>query len=204
MTFVENLIQDYGLIAMFLLIFLEYACFPVSSEIILPLAGLAGATCHMAFPLLVLISTGAGLAGTLITYFIGRLGGSPLLEKAMARFPSLESPLLKSYRTFGNHSKGAVFFGRLIPLCRTYIGFVAGAMKQDFASYVLYSALGICIWNTVLTGIGYYFYQYRAPFFYYFNYYKKWILLAASFLLCFFILKKIFSTRNKSAVPPAE
>lgn len=197
---IENMIQEYGLAAMFLLILLEYACFPVSSEIVLPLAGLTGATCGMAFPVLVLLSTAAGLAGTVVTYFIGRFGGSPLLERAMKRFPSLEKPLLASYRIFGTHSQSAVFFGRLVPLFRTYIGFVAGAMKQRFLSYLLCSAIGICIWNTVLTGIGYYFYQYREPFFYYFNQYKHWILLGASLLLGLILLKKII--RNKNAAGP--
>ena len=39
MGFISELIYEYGLIAMFLIIMLEYACFPVSSEIVLPLSG---------------------------------------------------------------------------------------------------------------------------------------------------------------------
>lgn len=43
MDWIESLIQNYGVAAMFVLIMLEYACFPVSSEIILPLAGVMAA-----------------------------------------------------------------------------------------------------------------------------------------------------------------
>lgn len=39
MDWIESFLQNYGIWAMFVLIMLEYACFPVSSEIILPLAG---------------------------------------------------------------------------------------------------------------------------------------------------------------------
>ncbi|MDF2845183.1 MAG: hypothetical protein K0R00_3609, partial [Herbinix sp.] len=39
MNTLTNLISDYGLIAMFIIIMLEYACFPVSSEIVLPFCG---------------------------------------------------------------------------------------------------------------------------------------------------------------------
>ncbi len=177
MIFVQNLIAEYGLTAMFLLIFLEYACFPVSSEIVLPLAGAVGAGHGLSFPWLVLLSGACGLAGTTLTYLIGRAGGSPLLEKIMKRFPSMERPILASYRTFGNHGNGAVFLSRILPLCRTYIGFVAGAMKQPLASYLLFSSLGIVIWNALLTGLGYYFYPHRQTFFYYFNLYKKWVLI---------------------------
>ena len=50
-------------------------------------------------------------------------------------------------------------------------------MKQPLASYLLFSSLGIVIWNALLTGLGYYFYPHRQTFFYYFNLYKKWVLI---------------------------
>lgn len=198
MSFVESLIEQYGLSALFLLILLEYACFPVSSELILPLAGVLGARHGMSFPGLVLISSFCGLTGTTATYLIGRLGGSPLLEKVMQRFPSFEKPILCSYRTFGDHGKSAVFLSRLIPLCRTYIGFVAGAMKQSYLSYLLCSFLGILLWNTLLTSLGFYFYQYQDLFLLYFNRYKKWIFILAGFLLFLFLFQKLHKTNKKS------
>lgn len=198
MTYIETFVTEYGLPAMFLLIFLEYACFPVSSEIILPLAGMLGAGQGMPYALMVLISSAAGLCGTSLTYGIGRLGGSPMLEKAMRRFPSLERPILASYRTFGDHGKSAVFLSRILPICRTYIGFVAGAMKQSFTSYLLCSSLGILLWNALLTGLGYYFYQYRSVFFQYFDRYKKWVLILGSLCLLFFILHKMSPSRRKN------
>ena len=194
---IEDLLITYGLPAMFLLILLEYACFPVSSEIILPLAGLIAAGQGLSFPLLVLFSTLAGIGGSLITYGIGRIGGSPLLERVMNRFPSMEKPILSSYRTFGDHGKSAVFVSRLIPLCRTYIGFVAGAMKQSCSGYILYSAFGIFLWNTVLTGLGYYCYQYREMFFSYFNQYKRWIFFGGLLLLVLLLWHRIKKGRAK-------
>lgn len=198
MEWIETLLQTYGMTAIFLLILLEYACFPVSSEIILPLAGAIAAGQGLSFPLLVLFSTLAGLGGCTITYFIGRLGGSPLLERTMHRFPSMKKPILSSYRTFGDHGNGAVFISRLIPLCRTYIGFVAGAMKQSFTSYLLYSGIGILIWNTVLTGLGYYFYQYRDIFFRHFNQYKQYIFFGGIAILLLLFWGRIRKKAEKS------
>ena len=118
MDWIESFLQSYGIWAMFVLIMLEYACFPVSSEIILPLAGVMAAGQGLFFPYLVLLATGAGLIGALIPYGIGRFGGSPLLERIMKRFSSMEKPILTSYRVFGNHEKSAVLISRVIPLCR--------------------------------------------------------------------------------------
>ncbi len=191
MSIIESFINQYGLPALLLLVLLEYACFPVSSELVLPLAGLFGCRMRVPFAILVLLSTAAGLTGTFLVYLVGRLGGSPLLERAMNRFPSLEKPILASYRIFGNHGGIAVFLSRLVPLCRTYIGFVAGAVKQPLMSYLLCSAVGILFWNTLLTGIGYYFYQYRRVFFQAFVQYRKWIFFGGVLILFFLVLRSI-------------
>ena len=50
MDWIESFLQNYGIWAMFVLIMLEYACFPVSSEIILPLAG--GMAAELGVPVL--------------------------------------------------------------------------------------------------------------------------------------------------------
>lgn len=176
-------IQPYGMPAIILLITLEYACFPISSELVLPFAGAFCASKGIPLPLLLIYSCIAGLAGTSLTYAIGRFGGSPLLEKLMHRFPSTQKPIQSSYRTFGNHGNAAVCIARILPICRTYIAFVAGACKQPYFSYVLFSSIGISIWNTVLISIGYYFYNYREPFFIYFNKYKTLILVIGTILL---------------------
>lgn len=183
-------IETYGTPAILLLITLEYACFPISSEFVLPLAGAIGAGCGISLPLLVLYSSLAGLIGTTLTYSIGRSGGPPLMEKLMTRFPSTKKPILSSYRTFGNHGKSAVCLGRIIPICRTYIAFVAGACGQPYPTYAVYSAIGIAIWNSILLTLGYYFYQFRDSFFFYFNKYKMIILIAGLLLIVLIIVTK--------------
>ena len=43
MEFLKEFVAQYGTLAAFLLIFLEYACFPMPSEVILPLSGAVAA-----------------------------------------------------------------------------------------------------------------------------------------------------------------
>ncbi len=191
-------IENYGIPAILLLILLEYACFPISSELVLPFAGAFGAGTGMPLPLLILYSSLAGLVGTSLTYGIGRYGGSPLLEKIMTRFPSSKKPILSSYRTFGNRGKVAVCLGRVIPLCRTYIAFVAGACNQPYATYALFSTIGIAIWNTVLLTLGYYFYQYRDAFFSCFNRYKIFIFFGGILILLLIFVFRQKDENNES------
>lgn len=183
-------IESYGIPAIILLIALEYACFPISSELVLPFVGTFGAGTGFSLPLLILYSSAAGLIGTSLIYAIGRYGGSPMLEKIMQRFPSTKKPILASYRTFGDRGRLAVCIGRVIPICRTYIAFVAGACGQSYSTYALFSTIGITVWNSLLLCLGYYFYNYREIFFFYFNKYKTIILIVGILLIALLLITR--------------
>ena len=81
MNWFFSFLNTYGMPAMLLFILLEYACFPVSSEIVLPFCGALAARQGIFYPFLVLLSAVAGLLGTTLCYGLGRLGGNPLLGK---------------------------------------------------------------------------------------------------------------------------
>lgn len=150
-----HFLSSYGLPAMFLVILLEYACFPVSSEIVLPLCGALAAASGTSYLTLILSSTLAGILGTCICYAIGRYGGTAVLERIMRHFPKTAKPLTASRNKFERCGTYAVAIGRVIPLCRTYIAFIAGASGMKFVPYLVSSLIGITVWNCVLTGIGY-------------------------------------------------
>lgn len=155
MNFLTNLIYEYGLIAMFIIILLEYACFPVSSEIVLPFSGAVASMNQTSFLVIVPLSIIAGLIGTGICYTIGWFGGGAILAAIKRRFPKSEKGLNSAYEKFNNHGASAVCLGRVIPLIRTYIALVAGAAKLNPVTYFTASALGITVWNTLLIGLGY-------------------------------------------------
>ena len=80
MDFLSGLIYNYGLIAMFLIIMLEYACFPVSSEIVLPLSGAIASINNTHFLVILPLSIIAGLIGTGICYTVGWFGGGVIIN----------------------------------------------------------------------------------------------------------------------------
>ncbi len=155
MSFFTNLIYEYGVIAMFFLILLEYACFPVSSEIVLPFSGAVASIQHVSFLVIIVVSVAAGLIGTSLCYAIGRYGGVPLIDKIKRKFPSSAKGLDNSFAKFNKYGQVAVCIGRVIPICRTYIAFIAGAVKQPYSVFLMSSGIGITIWNMILIGLGY-------------------------------------------------
>jgi membrane protein DedA with SNARE-associated domain len=155
MNYLTHLIYEYGLIAMFIIILLEYACFPVSSEIVLPFSGAVASINHTSFFVILPISIIAGLIGTGICYTVGWFGGGAIINAIIRRFPKAKKGIDSSYEKFKENGAAAVCIGRVIPLIRTYIALIAGAAKLNPVTYFTASAIGITVWNTLLIGLGY-------------------------------------------------
>ncbi len=155
MNLITDLINEYGLIAMFLIILLEYACFPVSSEIVLPFSGAVASINHTNFFVILPLSILAGLIGTGICFTVGWFGGGAIVSTITRKFPKSQKGIDSAYDKFNEHGAATVCIGRVIPLIRTYIALIAGAAKLNPITYFAASALGITIWNTLLIGLGY-------------------------------------------------
>lgn len=189
MSFFTNLIFKYGIFAMFFIILIEYACFPISSEIVLPFSGAVASIQHINFLTILPLSVIAGIIGTSFCYFVGRTGGGALLDKIMRKFPKSRKGITASMDKFQRFGNLAVCFGRLIPLIRTYIAFVAGAAKQSYPSFFFSSLIGITIWNTILIGLGYILREKWDIVSQYYVKYKEIILPLLLFITLFIIVK---------------
>ena len=155
MEFVMDAVRDYGLIGVFVLILLEYACFPLPSEIVLPFSGAVASQSGWTYWEILLLSTIAGVLGALAWYIIGYFGGYPLVEKIGRRFPKMQKGLDASRKKYVQYASFASGVGRVIPLCRTYISFIAGISRQNIWSYLLSTAIGVAVWNSVLLALGF-------------------------------------------------
>lgn len=155
MEFVMDAVRDYGLIGVFVLILLEYACFPLPSEIVLPFSGAVASQSGWAYWEILLLSIIAGVLGALACYIIGYFGGYPLVEKIGRRFPKMQKGLDASRKKYVQYASFASGVGRVIPLCRTYISFIAGISRQNIWSYLLSTAIGVAVWNSVLLALGF-------------------------------------------------
>ena len=152
-TWATTLIGDWGLVAVFVLMLLESACIPVPSEAIMPFAGFAVSEGHMT-----LLSSLAGvlgnLAGSWIAYAIGYYGGRPFVERS-GRYVLLRPHHLETaQRWFDRYGASVVFFGRMIPIVRTFISLPAGFGKMPFWKFTLFTLLGCIPWVFMLGYVG--------------------------------------------------
>ncbi len=148
-----------GYLGIALLMLLETFFPPVSEEIIMPLAGFTVQRGELNFPLVVLAGTTGTVFGALFWYHLGKLVG----EKRMRQWADNYGKWLrlsgkdvgKSKRWFDRHGKNVVFFGRLVPVIRTYIPIPAGFEEMSLLPFIIYSAFGTLIWVAFLTYAGY-------------------------------------------------
>ena len=200
MESVLSLFDRYGIFAMILIIFLEYACFPISSELVLPFSGAVARAENISFFLLLPLSVLAGLLGTGLCYLVGRLGGDAVLTKLTTRFPKTEKAITSSRTKFKKYGAWAVCIGRVIPLCRTYIAFVAGAVGQSPSVFFTYSLLGITIWNSALLSLGYFLQDNWGAVSGYYARYKQYLLPVLISILLILVVNKILRKGSRRSV----
>lgn len=134
---------------------IESACIPLPSEVVLPLAGnmVSNGTINM-IGANIAVAVGS-LIGSLIAYFVGYFGGRPFILKYGKYFFVSENHFYQAEKTFKRYGSAAVFFGRLLPVIRTFISLPAGIAKLDLKKFITYSLIGMVPWNFILIYLGY-------------------------------------------------
>ena len=157
-----------GYVGVAVAVALETIVAPIPSEVILPMAGwkvsqsvadstvvepLTGVPWN--FVLSVLFATLGSLIGAVVGYYIGAWGGRPLLDR-YGRYVGIGAgDLDRATRWFDRYGSAAVFFGRMVPLVRTFVSYPAGITRMPIGRFVVFSALGSLPWNAALIGAGY-------------------------------------------------
>ena len=149
--------SQYGLVAIFVIVLLEYLNLPgFPAGIIMPLAGVFAANGRINFIIALLVSVAAGLVGSWILYFLGLKGGEIFLKAYLKKFPKHRPAIEKNMELIRQRGCIGVFTAKLIPMIRTLISIPAGVTKMDFVKYTASSTLGIFVWNLVFVGAGYF------------------------------------------------
>lgn len=152
-----NIIEQFGLFAIFILSALESACIPIPSELVVPPAGWLAATENPPWTLtsVVIAATIGNVAGSWASYEIAKYGGRPLILR-YGRYVMLnEQHLETAERWFAKRGELTVFITRMLPAFRTFISVPAGVGKMPLGRFLFYSLLGSIPWNLGLAYAGF-------------------------------------------------
>jgi len=139
-----------------LAIFLENLFPPLPSEVILPMAGFAARLGHFSAVEAIMWTTIGSVAGAWVIYFLGARLGHDRMRKFATKLPLVDAEDIdKSAAWFARHGAKGVFFGRMLPLFRSFISVPAGTERMNFVLFTVLTALGSLVWNTVFVTAGY-------------------------------------------------
>ncbi|PWW22365.1 membrane protein DedA with SNARE-associated domain [Geodermatophilus normandii] len=149
-----SLVDSLGPIGVGFSILLETVIPPIPSEAVLGAAGVL-IDSPWAFVAVVGCATIGSILGAIFFYYIGRALGPRRSHAFLDRLPLVETADVdKTFAWFERHGRSAVFFGRMVPIVRSFISVPAGVVRMPFGQFLLYSAAGSLIWNAVLVTLG--------------------------------------------------
>ena len=151
---IVNLLDQTGYLGIFLLMVAESATLPVPSEVVLPLGGYLVSQGRLEFWSTVAVATIGSMVGTMVDFGIGYYLGRPAVLRygRIVRFS--EKRLGTTEKWFAVHGRSVVLLARFVPLLRTLIAFPAGIVRMDVKRFMIYSAVGILVWDIALVYLG--------------------------------------------------
>ncbi|ULE35608.1 DedA family protein [Mycobacterium sp. IDR2000157661] len=151
-----DLMERLGGLGAGLAVFAENLFPPLPSEVILPMAGFAARLGELSVAGAITFTTLGSVLGAWVLYLLGaRLGHARMRSLAM-RIPLIEvEDIDKTAAWFARHGSKAVFFGRMVPLFRSFISIPAGTERMNFLVFTALTALGSLAWNSALITAGY-------------------------------------------------
>lgn len=153
----EELITGFathGLIALFVLMWIDTMGLPLPSEIPLLYAGYLISQHKLDIGPAGVVSALGALGGSLLAYTVSRRYGRAAVLKWGRKILITEEHLHHSERWFARFGPTAVFMCRMIPLARTLISIPAGIAEMNPVRFATYTFFGSLPWAFGLMGLG--------------------------------------------------
>lgn len=154
----EHLLETFGTVGLFLIIFAESGLligFFLPGDSLLFTAGLLSSQDKLApFPVILVGCFVAAVIGDQVGYAFGRKVGPALFKRPDSRLFKQEY-VEKAQTYFEEHGSKTIVLARFIPVVRTFAPIVAGVGRMEYRTFVSYNVLGGLLWAVGVTSLGY-------------------------------------------------
>ena len=152
-------VDAYGYLGIFMLIFVENVFPPIPSEAVLLFGGFLTTNSGMRIIPTIIAATGGSLLGAVALYYVGFIIGKERLTRLLSgRIGKLlrikRENIDSADKVFDKYGKKAVLICRCIPIVRSLISIPAGMTKMGIVPFLLLTAVGSAVWNSVLVCLG--------------------------------------------------
>jgi membrane protein DedA with SNARE-associated domain len=151
---IQHWVAHYGYAAVFLLMLADAACIPFPSEVTMLAGGWYASQGRLDVFLVGTLGMLGSLAGSWVAYGVGATAGRGFIER-YGRFVLIRSHEMDRVQVWWDkHGEAAAFFGRLLPVVRTFISLPAGIAKMPFWRFTVFTLLGVAIWAYAFAYLG--------------------------------------------------
>ncbi|MBI2798156.1 DedA family protein [Candidatus Saccharibacteria bacterium] len=199
LEFALNLINSIGYFGVFVVLILDNSGIPIPSEATLALAGNLAKTGYFNLIVVIVVGVAAQTLGTYLAYLIGRYGGEPLVKRYGKYVLISAHDYDKANGWFKKRGAKAVFVSRLIPVIRTYAGFVAGTFRMPLKRFVWDSFWGSLIWTSVFVLLGYGLGDSWRRYYSYLRYVDYLIIIGIVAIVAYYIYRKLSARKASNA-----
>ena len=157
----QSFLVSHAIYAIVLFGVLEAMCIPISSELTFLLGGaiasggIPGTNQHPSLLLVIVLGTLAELVGSYISYYIGRVGGKPLVRRWGRYVLVTEGDVARAERFLVGRGVWALPVARMLPFVRAFASIVAGFVDVPPVRFGVLSLIGTFVYVVVLSSIGY-------------------------------------------------
>jgi len=175
---------------------------PIPSEVVLPLAGFTASQGDMSLLAAIVWTTAGSVVGALVLYWVGALIGRERIRAIAARLPLIHvSDIDRTEAWFARHGRKTVFFGRMVPLFRSFVSIPAGVERMPVATFLLLTTAGSLIWNVVFVMAGYLLGENWQVIEDYAGTYQRVVLAVGALAVAVFVVRRLMvARRNRQRV----
>jgi membrane protein DedA with SNARE-associated domain len=200
LEYIQEIAREYGYWAVFGGIALENTGIPLPGETITIVGGFLAGSGELNY-WYVLGSTIAGaVLGDNFGYWLGKLGGWPLLTRIGKIFKIDPSHLEKARQEFSKNAAKAVFFGRFVAILRIFAGPMAGIAQMSYPRFLLCNFGGATIWALIVVSLAFFLGK-LIPLISLLKLISQFGLIALIIVIAWIIIPIWWSKRNQSLLP---
>ena len=155
--YLETLISQYGIAALFMSVALEALGAPLPGESAVILAATAAAQGKLDIYAVAAAAFLAAVLGDNIGYLLGRKLGRPVIIRYGARFGLTDAAFDRVEAVARKHGPYMVFVARFVIVLRQLNGIVAGTTGMPWPVFLLANAAGAALWVGVWATLAYKF-----------------------------------------------
>jgi membrane protein DedA with SNARE-associated domain len=144
-----------GYAAIIVLGFLEACCVPIPSEITFGFGGVLAYQGHLNLAFVIILGTLAEVAGSYVSYGVGRVAERPLIERFGRYLLISRADIDRAERFLAGRGAWAIPLGRMLPFVRSFTSVVAGLTGVRAIRFGILSLIGTAIYATIIASVGY-------------------------------------------------